>query len=142
MSSPEFMSSDFPAEGIKFDGDMADLPQIAIVRGAPLAPGAKPLVDKEPIVEAIKLVFDPDVDVNLYDLGLIYNIDLKPNGDADIDMTLTSPTCPMAEEMVANVAEFASSVEGVGRASVRLVWSPAWTISMMSDAARYELGLA
>jgi metal-sulfur cluster biosynthetic enzyme len=136
------MSPDFPKDGIKFEGDAAELPQIAVTRGEPLGPGAKPLSDKEPIIEAIKLVFDPDVNINLYDLGLIYNIDLKPNGDVAIDMTLTSPTCPMAEEMVESVAEFASSAEGIGRTDVRLVWTPAWTISMMSDDARYELGLA
>jgi len=134
MSLPE-------TSGLAFDGDIAELPQIARTMGEPLPEGEKPVTDKNDIIDATRLVFDPDVNIDVYSLGLIYNIEINSNGDVDIEMTLTSPTCPMAEEIVENVATYVSMVEGTGVVNVRLVWSPTWAISMMSEEARYDLGL-
>ncbi|MDR1008946.1 MAG: metal-sulfur cluster assembly factor [Rickettsiales bacterium] len=124
---------------IILDGDIVELPDITATAGNPLSAGQKPLRDKETIIEAIKLVLDPDVHIDVYNLGLIYSIDLLDNGDVMIDMTLTSPTCPMAEEMPQMVADSVARLGGVGRVEARLVWSPAWTLSMLSDEAKYQL---
>lgn len=99
---------------------------------------------KERIVEALQTVYDPELPVNLYDLGLIYKLQLRP-GEAgqivDIDMTLTAPNCPVAEEIPQQVQEAASKVKGVERVNVQLVWSPKWDKSRMSEVALLELGL-
>ena len=99
---------------------------------------------KERIVEALQTVYDPELPVNLYDLGLIYKLSLA-DADAgqrvDIDMTLTAPNCPVAEEIPRQVQEAVASVPGVSRVHVELVWSPKWDKSRMSEAALLELGL-
>jgi FeS assembly SUF system protein len=99
---------------------------------------------KERVVEALQTVYDPELPVNLYDLGLIYKLQLSP-GEAgqivDIDMTLTAPNCPVAEEIPQQVQEAASKVAGVERVNVELVWSPKWDKSRMSEVALLELGL-
>ena len=112
-------------------------PEIAITRGVAKEAG-RPL-SPEAVVEACKMVFDPDVHVDVYNLGLIYKITPDGRGNVDVEMTLTSPTCPVAEELVSEVAEKISALEGAGEARVRLVWEPAWDLSMMSDEARYQL---
>lgn len=99
---------------------------------------------KEHIVEALQTVYDPELPVNLYDLGLIYKLRLTPGEQGqivDIDMTLTAPNCPVAEEIPRQVQEAASKVEGVERVNVELVWEPKWDKSRMSEAALLELGL-
>ncbi|MDR0448853.1 MAG: iron-sulfur cluster assembly protein [Rickettsiales bacterium] len=92
------------------------------------------------IINAIKQVYDPEIPVNLYDLGLIYKIDIK-DGGVLVEMTLTSPTCPMAEELPEWVKQAVLKVPGVQDAEVKLVWEPAWNLDMMSDAARFQLDL-
>ena len=99
---------------------------------------------KERIVEALQTVYDPELPVNLYDLGLIYKLDLSPGESgqtADIDMTLTAPNCPVAEQIPRQVQEAVAKVAGVERVNVKLVWSPKWDKSRMSEAALLELGL-
>ncbi|MDR1691710.1 MAG: metal-sulfur cluster assembly factor [Rickettsiales bacterium] len=98
-------------------------------------------VSKEQIINAIKTIPDPDVGIDLYSLGLIYDIDIKESGDVDIKMTLTSPTCPYANVMPKLVALAVSDLQGVKNVDVKLVWEPAWEISMMSDDAKFELDL-
>ena len=95
---------------------------------------------KDKIIEALKNVFDPEIPVDIYNLGLIY--DIRVNGGAvEIDMTMTSPTCPMAEEIMDDARRAAESVPGVNDIKINLVWDPPWEISHMSDEARLELDL-
>lgn len=124
-----------------FDGDVKELEDIEIEVGEKLADGI-PVAQKDDVIDAIKLVFDPEINVDVYNLGLIYNIDISFDGDVEIEMTLTSPTCPMAEEIPHWVADSVASVEGVGKVKVKLVWAPAWNLSMMSDEARFQLDIA
>lgn len=93
------------------------------------------------IVEALRTVQDPEIPLNLYDLGLIYGIGLGPEGRVDIQMTLTAPGCPVADTLVREVAQKVAEVEGVSRSRVRLTWDPPWTQERMSLEARLELGL-
>ena len=91
------------------------------------------------IVEACRTVFDPEIPVNIYDLGLIYNITCHPNGDVAINMSLTAPGCPVAGEMPAQVADAVAALSGAGRIAVTLVWDPAWTPERMSEDAKLAL---
>lgn len=91
------------------------------------------------IVEAIRTVFDPEIPVNVYDLGLIYAIDVSPEGDARIAMTLTSPNCPVAEALPAEVQKKTRAVEGVRDASIELTFDPPWSPERLSEAGRLEL---
>ncbi len=111
-----------------------------VVAGAPLDAGAKRASNDE-IIAAIRTVFDPEIPVNLYDLGLIYRLEQSPEGDVAVDMTLTAPACPVAGTMPGKVAEAVAGVAGVGRVTVRLVWEPPWTKQRMSEDARLALGL-
>lgn len=98
------------------------------------------MVNRDDIINALKTVFDPEIPVNIWDMGLIYDIDIK-NDKVAITMTFTSPTCPMMEELLAQVKQVVSNVSGVQHVDVNLVWEPAWDLSRMSDAARLELDL-
>jgi FeS assembly SUF system protein len=93
------------------------------------------------IVEALKTVFDPEIPVNIYELGLIYDIDLLDEGAVKVKMTLTSPGCPVAGTLPGEVQAKVQGVPGVGAVDVELVWDPTWNPSMMSEAARLELGM-
>jgi FeS assembly SUF system protein len=96
---------------------------------------------EEGIVEALKTVFDPEIPVNIYEMGLIYDIDIEPSGEVAIVMTLTSPACPVAGSLPGEVQGKIARVPGVAAARVDLVWEPAWSPSMMSEAAKLELGM-
>lgn len=96
---------------------------------------------EERIIEAISTVFDPEIPVNIYELGLIYNIGIDPAANVAVDMTLTSPACPVAESLPGDVAGAVRGVSGVGEVKVELVWDPPWTPDRMSEAARLELGM-
>lgn len=93
------------------------------------------------VVEALKTVFDPEIPVNIYELGLVYDIDVKPTGEVKISMTLTSPACPVAGSLPGEVQAKAEAVPGVTKAEIELVWEPAWNPSLMSEAARLQLGM-
>ena len=93
------------------------------------------------IVEALKTCFDPEIPVNIYDLGLIYKIDINDENQVEIDMTLTSPNCPSIEELPSEVEEKAREVEGVSSVKLNLVWEPPFTQEMMSEEAKLSLGL-
>lgn len=95
---------------------------------------------EEKIIEALKTVYDPEIPVNIYELGLIYDVILDENQHALIKMTLTSPACPVAGSLPGEVEQKVASVEGVESAEVDLVWDPAWNPNMMSEAAKLELG--
>ena len=93
------------------------------------------------IVEAIKEIYDPEIPVNIYDLGLIYDVSVTDDGHATVKMTLTTPHCPVAESMPAEVELRVGAVPGVGIADVELVWDPPWDPQKMSDEAKLELGM-
>lgn len=93
------------------------------------------------IVEALRSVYDPEIPVNVYDLGLIYGVNISEEGDVTIQMTLTSPACPVAESLPIEVENAAASVPGVRRAAVELVWDPPFTIDRIPEHVRLELGL-
>ena len=95
---------------------------------------------EERIVDVLKTVYDPEIPVNIYDLGLIYKVDVKDEGDVDIDMTFTAPSCPAAGFILEDVRQKVDSLEGVKNATVNLVFEPAWDQSMMTEEARVELG--
>ena len=96
---------------------------------------------RQRVVEALKQVYDPEIPVNIYDLGLIYHLDIGEEGAIAIDMTLTTPGCPVAETFPGMVEFEVSKVEGVKSAAVEIVWDPPWTQDRMTEAAKLELGL-
>jgi FeS assembly SUF system protein len=93
------------------------------------------------VVEVLKSVYDPEIPVDIYELGLIYDVDISEDGDATISMTLTTPHCPVAESLPQEVELRVLSVPGIRDAVVNLVWDPPWDPSKMSDEARLELGM-
>ena len=95
---------------------------------------------EERIIAMLKTVYDPEIPVNIYDLGLIYKIDLQDDGEAIIDMTLTAPNCPAADFIMEDVRQKIDSVEGVASAVVNLVFEPEWDKDMMSEEAKLDLG--
>tara|TARA_B100001109_G_C18701716_1_gene398225 strand:- start:147 stop:443 length:297 start_codon:yes stop_codon:yes gene_type:complete len=95
---------------------------------------------KDKIIGEIKKIYDPEIPVNIYELGLIYDIQVKGN-KAEIKMTLTSPNCPVAESLPKDVKESAMQVEEIEEVDIKLVWDPPWTKDMMSAAAKLELNL-
>ena len=98
------------------------------------------LEKEEQVVRMLRMVFDPEIPVNVYDLGLIYNIDLSDEGILTIDMTLTAPNCPAADFIIEDVKMKTESVEGVKRVDVNLGFEPEWEKDMMSEEAKLELG--
>ena len=96
-------------------------------------------VQESIIIDKLKQVFDPEIPVSVYDLGLIYKIDRFNNGNINIEMSLTAPACPVAGELPKEVCEKVSSIETVGEVTVKLVWDPAWTSEMMSEDAKLLL---
>ena len=96
---------------------------------------------KSKVIEEIKKIYDPEISVNIYELGLIYKIDIDEKNKVNIDMTLTSPNCPVAESLPNEVKEIIMKVEGVSDVNLNLVWEPPWDKSKMSEAAKLELNL-
>jgi len=96
---------------------------------------------KNKVIEEIKKIFDPEIPVNIYELGLIYKIEVDDKNKVNIDMTLTSPNCPVAESLPNDVKEGIKKVEGVSEVNLNLVWEPPWDKDKMSEAAKLELNL-
>jgi len=96
---------------------------------------------EEKIVEAIKKVYDPEIPVNIYDLGLIYNIEIDDNNNINIDMTLTNPNCPVAGSMPESVGKAIESIENINSIIIKLVWKPKWTKDLMSEDAKLALDI-
>lgn len=133
-------------ESLLWGGNLPDAPLInfgdeyVVTEGEPLPEGAEQsTVDQ--IIEAIRSVEDPELMLNVYDLGLIYRMDKLVNGDVEIDMTVTAPSCPVAGLMPKQVAEAVAKLQGTGKVTVKLVWEPAWTIDKMSEEAKYTLNM-
>ena len=96
---------------------------------------------KEKVISEIKKIYDPEIPVNIYELGLIYNIDIDEKNKVNIDMTLTSPNCPVAESLPNSVKDNVLKVDGVSDVDLKLVWDPPWGKDRMSEAAKLELNL-
>lgn len=92
--------------------------------------------EKDKMIEALKTVQDPEIMINIYDLGLVYDLRQKDNGDVEIDMTVTTPMCPVAGILPQQAADAVALVEGVGKVEVKIVWEPSWTPEFMSDDAK------
>lgn len=95
---------------------------------------------EERIVDVLKTVYDPEIPINIWDLGMIYKIDVKEDNTVDIDMTFTAPSCPAADFILEDVRTKVESLQGINAANINLVFEPAWDQSMMSEEARVELG--
>ncbi len=116
------------------EGFLAEQPQ-------GLAPGEPGGNLYEAVIDALKEIFDPEIPVNIYELGLIYGVDITDDGSVTVAMTLTTPHCPVAESMPGEVELRVSAVPGVRDAEVNLVWDPPWDMAKMSDEAKLELGM-
>ena len=128
-------------DGPGLDAFLPDTSQGYIARaGAALADAVGP-ADAIIVEDALKTVHDPEIPVNIFDLGLIYDVDRRPNGDVYITMSLTAPGCPVAGEMPGQVAEAVAAADGVGAVTVELVWEPAWSPERMSEDAKLALDL-
>ncbi len=130
-----FQSDDGPG----LDAFLHDASQGFIARAGTALEGNSGPVDPIVVEDALKTVHDPEIPVNIFDLGLIYDVDRRQNGDVYITMSLTAPGCPVAGEMPGQVAAAVAAADGVGAVSVELVWSPPWTPERMSDDARLAL---
>lgn len=102
---------------------------------------AEPKSIRDRVVDALKMVYDPEIPVNIYELGLIYGIEISAEGVVDINMTLTSPACPVAGSLPGEVQARVESVEGVEKVAVELVWDPPWSMDRMTEEARLQLGM-
>lgn len=115
------------------------------VSSLPAAPPLPEPVDARPlhdqVVDAIRTVFDPEIPVNIYEMGLIYGVDTTPDGDVHITMTLTTPNCPAAQSLPSEVETKVNAVPGVREAEVEVTFEPPWSQDMMSEAAKLELGM-
>jgi FeS assembly SUF system protein len=135
-----FDFADLPTSG-EFMSDWPGQEHAVAQAGTPLPPG-QVAAAADAVVEALRTVYDPEIPVNIYDLGLIYHLDVAADGSVRIDMTLTAPACPVAGELPGQVAAAVGELEGVGEVSVRLVWEPRWTPDRMSEDARLAVGFA
>lgn len=124
----DFMQLSTPVEGTARAGD-------------PLREG-EPVASRETVIEALRTVYDPEIPVNIYELGLIYDLEIATDGTVKIGMTLTAPACPVAGELPQWVAEAVAGAEGVGEVEVTLVWDPPWTPERMSEDAKMLLDIA
>ncbi|HEU4892845.1 MAG TPA: DUF59 domain-containing protein [Vicinamibacterales bacterium] len=118
-----------------------DLPEATTETAALQPDAARTQALKPAILDAIRTVFDPEIPVNIFELGLIYDVLVDANGVAGIRMTLTAPGCPAAQSLPVEVARKAKAVEGVTDVKVDVVWDPPWTKDRMSDAAKLQLGM-
>ena len=122
------------------NGVEPDLTEYKATEGIPLPEGGG-VASVDQIVAAMREVYDPEIPVNIYDLGLIYTNDIAENGDVNITMSLTAPGCPVAGEMPGMVARAVSQVDGTGVVDVKIVWEPEWTPGLMSEDAKLALGM-
>ena len=134
------MSDDFELPFSAFMPGDGGMEGFSAEAGSPLPEGTA-TAPKETVVEALRTVHDPEIPVNIYDLGLIYDIDIASDGSVAVVMTLTAPGCPVAGEMPGQVAEAVAGVGGIGEVLVTLTWEPAWTPDNMSEDAKLALGL-
>ena len=121
--------------------NLPEITDIIVIRGESLDKNVSPIKNKNEIIDAIKLVFDPEIQVDVYNLGLIYDVCLEEDGNVNILMTLTSPTCPMADEIPIWVAETVAGLDGVGIVTVKIVWNPPWNLNKLTEEAKFQLDI-
>ncbi len=109
--------------------------EFSVTEGQTLPNGEKKAT-KDEIIEVLRTICDPEIVINIYDLGLVYDIRQLENGDVEVDMTLTAPTCPVAGILPRQAAQALAQLKGVGRATVNLVWEPAWTPDRLTEEAK------
>ena len=119
----------------------AEQPEFTATAGAPLDTTVTPVAAEDQVVAVLGTVFDPEIPVSIYDLGLIYDLTIHASGTIEIEMSLTAPGCPVAGEMPGEVARAVAALPGTGEVTVRLVWDPPWTPERMSEDARLALGM-
>lgn len=112
-----------------------------IKRGQRIKSKAVNIASEDAVVEAMRSVFDPEIPVNIYDLGLIYDLNIRDDGDVDVLMTLTAPACPVAGSLPGEVAESIAAVDGIGEVAVTITWDPPWTPEHMSEVAKVALDM-
>ncbi|MDQ2878263.1 MAG: SUF system Fe-S cluster assembly protein [Pseudomonadota bacterium] len=134
QNAPESVGDTFGRKRDYLEGFLAKKPEADPACGAGGALQAA-------VIEALKEIYDPEIPVNIYELGLIYGVEVTDEGHAAVTMTLTTPHCPVAESMPAEVELRVGSVPGIALADVNLVWDPPWDPAKMSDEARLELGM-
>ena len=130
LGIPDHGGTPGPAEGEDFSA----------TPGEPLADGVS-VAGEEAVIEAMRTVFDPEIPVNIYDLGLIYEFKIDETGGVKADMSLTAPGCPVAGDLPGWVADAIAKVDGIGTVEVNLVWEPGWTPERMSEDAKLALGM-
>jgi FeS assembly SUF system protein len=126
--------------GPSFSSEVVEGEDFVVTAGEPLANGVT-LAEEEALKEAFRTVFDPEIPVNIYDLGLIYGFWIDGQGGVKVEMSLTAPGCPVAGELPQWVADAVAKVDGVGSVEVKLVWDPGWTSELMSEDAKLALGM-
>lgn len=132
------MIDDFPGLHHFMPGGV---PPVGAIRVGERLPDGAAVAGEEAVIEALKTVQDPEIPVNLYDLGLIYSIECFDDGSVRIEMTLTAPACPVAGELPYDVGNAVAAVDGIGEVEVELVWDPPWTKDRMSEEARLLLDM-
>ena len=121
--------------------DPSETEGLSASAGEPIDPQQTQIASRERLVEALRTVYDPEIPVNIYDLGLIYDMEIHASGNVDIQMTLTAPACPVAGEMPQMVADAVADADGVGEVTVTLTWEPPWSMEMMTEDAKMALGI-
>lgn len=96
---------------------------------------------KEAVIEMLQTIYDPEIPVNIYELGLIYKVDVSDSGNVSIEMTLTAPGCPVAQSFPGDIESKIMTIDGINKAHVEVVWDPPWDKSMMSESAQLQLGM-
>ncbi len=139
MSFLDGFLNERPSEKQEEEIKLKESQTTSIDKGEPISDEAKKKLQMA-AADVIREIYDPEIPVNIYELGLIYDIDVNKYADVVITMTLTSPHCPVAETMPGEVEFKVREVEGIGDVQVALVWEPPWDMSMMSEAARLEMG--
>lgn len=114
--------------------------EITAYAGVPLIDKSS-VATKEMVIESLRTVYDPEIPVNIYDLGLVYELDIRTDGAVQVKMTLTAPGCPVAGIMPQMIADAAAGIDGTGEVEVTLVWDPPWNKDMMSEDAKLALGI-
>ncbi len=131
--------SDF--QSIYGAGAPAEQSDFTATEGAPIDLATTSVAAEDQVIAALRTVHDPEIPVNIYDLGLIYDTTIHQDGTVEIEMSLTAPGCPVAGEMPGEVARAVAALPGAGEVTVRLVWDPPWTPELMSEDARLALGM-
>ena len=140
VDAPGGLGGDTPGGDPMFGGFMASEDVVGRA-GAPRGPDSGAMVSEAALIEAVRTVYDPEIPVNIYELGLIYDMAIAEDGAVAITMTLTTPGCPVAGILPQQVADAAASAQGAGEVEVNLVWDPPWTMEHMSEEARLALGM-